>query len=89
MDDRADARDYLFKQVMGPGEIEDLIATLQRSSADNERWEYDKWLLHSVENEKMVLEVRQEGDEEPAGFAIFSTQLAFEDHGMRSSRSYI
>jgi hypothetical protein len=80
MDDRADPRDYYFRQLTGADEIEGLIAVLGRH-ANGEHWEYESWLRRSHEQNKIIVEVKQEGDAEPAGFAVFAARVTIEDHG--------
>ncbi|MBY3151414.1 hypothetical protein HFO56_03300 [Rhizobium laguerreae] len=80
MGGHADQRDYYFRQVVGSAEIEGLISTLGRRAVD-ENWQYERWLRHSLEHGKIVVEVKQDGDAEPAGFAIFAAQLSVEDYG--------
>ncbi|MCS4089278.1 hypothetical protein [Rhizobium sp. BK176] len=88
MGDRTDQRDYIFNQVEGQTELDRLIEALKGDGGD-EHWEYDKWLRSAAKHEKIVVEVKQEGDDKPAGFAIFGMTLAFEDHGDDEVESHL
>lgn len=69
MEDRADDRSYSFRLVKTQADVETLIASLKPTQDNSEHWNVETWLNGSYEDGEQIIEVRRDGETEPAGFA--------------------
>ncbi len=88
LDDRDDNRDYIFRKITGPEDVQTLLTSLQDAN-EEKRWNIENWLSEAIDREYNIVEVRQYGDAEPAGFATYRCYFDTDIHGLYDSKATI
>ncbi|TLX17182.1 hypothetical protein [Rhizobium sp. MHM7A] len=88
-DDRKDEAGFLFRQVSGRQQVAALTEIFKAQAGSKERWPFDIWLDRAFDHHSTIIEVKREGDELPAGFAVIATRLEVEGKTDADSQSTI
>lgn len=88
-DDREDEAGFLFRQVSSRQEVAALAEIFKAQSGPKERWPFDIWLDRAFDHRSTIIEVKREGDDAPAGFAVIGTKLEVEDKTDADAQSTI
>lgn len=79
-EEREDRAGYAFSQVEGRQQIDRLKGELSELPGSKDRWPFDVWLDLAGDREATIIEVKQEGNLIPAGFAVIKMDLELESN---------